>query len=325
MLVLLEKFKHGGHRTYQVAAAVVGAGVGGALISSSAAKSAANSQANAANQANATQMAQYNQTRADNAPFLANGTAASNKLSTLLGTADTSSLKGVQDIYTKLLANANNEHIQRYGIGMDESSDTKDIAAWKTQLLNQAQQQYLDAGGQEASQDPQYGSLLKSFDANDLANDPIYQSTFQNAMDSGTKGVNQQAAATGSMLSGNTLKALSRFGANTAATYGNDAYNRYNTNQSNTYNKLAGISGSGQTAVNQVSSSGQNAANNIAQNQIGVGNARGASSIASANAYGNALSTGVNAYQNQSYMNSLYPQTYGVAQQPGVTDWVSQG
>jgi hypothetical protein len=65
-----------------VAAAVVGAGIGGALISSSASRSAANSQADAADRASGLSYQQYLQTREDQAPWRAAGTAA---LSSLTG------------------------------------------------------------------------------------------------------------------------------------------------------------------------------------------------------------------------------------------------
>jgi hypothetical protein len=315
-----------------VAAAVVGSAVVGGVVSSNAASSAADAQTQAANQADATQRYMYDQTRADNAPFLQTGTAANSKLAYLLGIGgsptgsysssstltpndlvDTSSgdwkpnaqLYATDPAYKSAWDSFIAGHIAQFG-DMPNSAKGSDLAKTISALsqsvdLNSYNQQQQN----QVSNDPNYGSLLKSFSAQDLANDPIYQSTYQNALDTGTKAANQQASATGSLLSGNTLKALTRFGANTAATYGNDAYNRYNTNQTNTYNRLAGVSGTGQTAAAQVGASGQNTANAISNNQTALGNARGASAIAQGNAFNNALSTGVNAYQNQSYLNSL--------------------
>lgn len=64
-----------------VAAAVVGSAVVGGAVASNSSSKATKAQTNAANQANDTAMAQYNQTRADNAPFREAGLAALNKLS----------------------------------------------------------------------------------------------------------------------------------------------------------------------------------------------------------------------------------------------------
>jgi hypothetical protein len=154
-------------------------------------------------------------------------------------------------------------------------------------------------------QDGTYGSLLKPFSQDDLNNDVVYNSGLQFGLDQGTQAINRQAAATGSQLSGATIKALTRFGNDYGSTKANDAYNRFNTTQSNTYNRLAGISGAGQQATNQVSSAGQTNAQYQGNNLIGAGNARGASAIAGANGFNNALSSGVNAYQNQQLINSL--------------------
>jgi hypothetical protein len=74
-----------------VAAAVAGATLGGALISSNAAKSAANTQANAANTATAAQQAMYGQTLANLQPYMAGGNTA---LSTLNSKEANGSLGG---------------------------------------------------------------------------------------------------------------------------------------------------------------------------------------------------------------------------------------
>jgi hypothetical protein len=292
-----------------VAAAVVGSAVVGGVMQGKAASKAANAQESAANQANETQRYMYDTTREDNAPFLKTGTAANQKLAYLLGIGGSAdggafSSGNISDGQYEYRPGGSMGWQVDLGNGfVDLNPETANYPDLNNKL---AEKKRLDGIAQTSAQsDPSYGSLLKNFSATDLENDPIYQSTFQNALDTGTKAANQQASATGSLLSGNTLKALTRFGANTAATYGNDAYNRYNTNQSNVYNRLAGVSGSGQVASGQVGAAGQNMANQVSQNQIGIGNARGASAIAQGNAFNNALSTGVNAYQQQNYLNQF--------------------
>lgn len=68
--------------TFWVAGAVAVAGVGGALIGSSATGKAVDAQTAAANQSNATALQEYNQTRDDQAPWR---TAGSNALTQLTG------------------------------------------------------------------------------------------------------------------------------------------------------------------------------------------------------------------------------------------------
>jgi hypothetical protein len=327
-----------------VAAAVVGSAVVGGVMNSKSASKAADAQTAAANQANETQRYMYDTTRADQAPFLQTGTAANQKLAYLLGIGGSQggdqggaqSYKAISadnlidtsggdwrpnaDLYQSspeyraAWDNFSKAHQSQFGVSPNYSrgsnlGSAEDYITSQFDLnaYNQAQQEKSAAAQTVQANDPSYGSLLRSFSAEDLANDPIYQSTYQNALDTGTKAANQQASATGSLLSGNTLKALTRFGANTAATYGNDAYNRYNTNQSNVFNRLSGVSGTGQQSAGQVAASGQNYANNVSANQIGLGNARGASAIAQGNALTGALNTGVNAYAQNQYMNSLSP------------------
>ena len=59
-----------------VATAIVGAGIGGGLIESNAAQSAANTQASAANNATNTQLGIFNQTQANLAPYNTAGQSA---------------------------------------------------------------------------------------------------------------------------------------------------------------------------------------------------------------------------------------------------------
>lgn len=297
MLVLLEKFKHGGHRTYQVAAAVVGSAVVGGAMNAKAAKSASNAQESAAAEANATQRYMYDQTREDNAPFRATGIAANNRLAYLTGIGDP---RGTP-LELNDWARQAGYNMPQNGAGWTE----KEIERLTPYYQAYRQQFFADADKNVAAGSPDYGSLTRNFSQQDLDNDVIYQNTHQYAQDQGNLGVNRLAAASGSQLSGATLKALQRSGANIANQYGNESFNRSNVEKTNTYNRLAGLSGAGQQATNQVASAGQNMANQVSNNQTALGNARGASAIAQGNAWSNALSSGVNAYQQQNYLNSL--------------------
>lgn len=69
-----------------IASAIGAAGaIGGGILNSSATKSAANTEANAANQASQTQLGIYNNTVSNLAPYLSTGTSALSQLSQLLG------------------------------------------------------------------------------------------------------------------------------------------------------------------------------------------------------------------------------------------------
>lgn len=131
-----------------------------------------------------------------------------------------------------------------------------------------------------------YGSLSKAFSMSDYQEDPGY--AFRLA--EGQKALERSAAARGLTNSGAALKAAIGYGQNMGSQEFNNAYNRYNTNQTNLYNRLAGLSGAGQNSANTISNVGQNTTNQISSNIIGAGNAQAAGKIGAANAW----STGLN-------------------------------
>jgi hypothetical protein len=141
------------------------------------------------------------------------------------------------------------------------------------------------------------GQFDRKFTAQDMAADPVYNSGLQFGLDQGTQGINRQAAAGGSFLSGATLKALTKYGNDYASTKAGDAYNRFNTDQTNQYNRYAGLSGAGQQATNQVSAAGQNMANQVSANQIGAGNANASGYVGQANAWNSGLQNAYSGYQ----------------------------
>lgn len=144
----------------------------------------------------------------------------------------------------------------------------------------------------------------KNFTMGDFQADPGYQ--FR--MSEGTKALQNSAAARGSLNSGATMKALTRYSQGVASDEYQNAYNRFNNDASTRYNRLSSLAGLGQTANNQVGNAGQNYANQVSQNQIGVGNANAAAQIAQGNAINGAIGTGMNSWMQYNMMNRLAPQ-----------------
>jgi hypothetical protein len=178
-------------------------------------------------------------------------------------------------------------------------------AAIEARLAEQeAQQNALMAQQQN---DPQFGSLMRDYGAREFWNDDGTQLGLQFGLDEGRKGLNRMAAANGSLNSGETLRALTRFGTNYMGTKFNEGFNRDNVKKSTKFNMLSGLAGTGQVGASQIQSAGQNYANNVSANQIGVGNARAASAIGGANAWSNALSGAYNGYQQNQMMNRMFP------------------
>lgn len=149
------------------------------------------------------------------------------------------------------------------------------------------------------------GEFSRNFTLKDFQADPGY--AFRQA--EGQKAIDNSAAARGSSLSGATLKALTRYGQDTASAEYQNSYNRWNNDVSNRFNRISGVAGTGQQAVNQIGAYGQqtagnvaqgnmNTANNVASNTIQAGNARASGYVGTANA----INSGLNNYMTLSML-----------------------
>ena len=179
-------------------------------------------------------------------------------------------------------------------------------------------------------------------------NDPGYQ--FRLAQGEGA--LENSAAAQGSLLSGNTLEAQQKFGQDYASNEYSNVYNRalqqynqrygiFENNQTNTFNRLAALSGIGQTAATTLGTEGQQAANNVsninltsgAQQGQQMNNAAAATAsgyIGNANAWGGALSGSTNNLSQLYMLNQLFGGGGGggAAQIPGGSEgdiWAAYG
>jgi hypothetical protein len=138
------------------------------------------------------------------------------------------------------------------------------------------------------------GEFNSPFNGQNLTNDPGYQ--FR--LDQGNRGIEASAAARGGVLGGGTLKALSAYNSGEASQEYNNAFNRYQTDTTSRYNRLASIAGIGQTATNSTiaaseanTATQQAGANQIAGNIQAAGNANASSYVNTANAIGGAANT----------------------------------
>jgi hypothetical protein len=156
-----------------------------------------------------------------------------------------------------------------------------------------------------ATTDPSYGSLTRRFAQSDLDADPVYKNGLDFGLSEGRNAINARAIGTGGYDSGATLKALTRFGNDYGTTKAEGSYNRFNTDSTNIYNRLAGVSGAGQTATGSVTTAGTNMANNVSDLTTQAGNARAAGIVGGANAWNNAFSGVNNAYNNYNTNKTL--------------------
>jgi hypothetical protein len=179
----------------------------------------------------------------------------------------------------------------------------------------------------------------------DLYNDPGYQAR----LDAGRQAMERGAAAKGNLLTGGTVRdenqaaqdyASNEFGnlfgrnlTNFNTLYGRDlndwttnynkslgeyqqAYNIFSNNQANQFNRLAAVSGIGQTAAGQLNSAGMNNSNLFSNTTMGgansigdlytqAGNAGAAGRVGAGNAWNNAFGNIAN-----NTMQDLYKSSY---------------
>lgn len=174
-----------------------------------------------------------------------------------------------------------------------------------------------------------YGQSFQAPTALTEQNDPGFQARLK----LGTDAIQKSAAARGSVVTGGTAKALDTYGQDYASNeYGNvynralstfdTNYNQYNTDQTNQFNRLAAISGSGQTTATNLANQGQNASNNVTGNLLGTatqqgqdiqnaGNATASGYINSANAINGGISGVTNGLSNLALIGSLSKSGYG--------------
>lgn len=261
-----------------VAGAVAVGTIGGALISSSAAKGAANTQANAANRATEAQGQIFERQVELQAPFREAGLAGQNRLLQLLG---------ISPKPTALGADATQEQKDQYATQLAEYNaltGSKDFGKYAT----------------------------AEFGADKFKTDPSY--AFR--MSEGMKALERSAASRGGLLSGATMKGIQRYGQDLASTEFNNAFNRYQAERTGTLNPFQALSGSAQTSANTLGQQAGAYGNAMASNIIGAGNAQAAGQIGSANAIAGGVGQGINFYQNQQFMNRFAPQPSAMSVSP---------
>jgi hypothetical protein len=200
---------------------------------------------------------------------------------------------------------------------------------WQTQQNNEAP--FLKAGQtaegelSNLTSTPGQGLLtpwtdtFKAPTAEEAAATPGYQ--FQ--LKEGEQQLQNSAAATGGLLTGGTAKAIDQYSqglasSNYQTTFSNalqqyqTAYNTFQNNQTNTFNRLATQAGMGQTTAATLGQEGSAAAGNVAYTNVNAGAQQGANinnaAYTSASGYvgaANALAGGVNSYLGNKQLQQL--------------------
>jgi hypothetical protein len=147
------------------------------------------------------------------------------------------------------------------------------------------------------------GSLTSRFAGTNVQNEPGYAF----GMNEGMRAIDNSASARGG-IGGAALKAGTRYAQDYASTKYGQAFDRNRMEQSDIFNRLSGLAGTGQQINAANSAAGQNYANMAGNNMMGAANAQAASGMARANIYGNALNQGA-AWYNQQQQPAQYQAT----------------
>lgn len=300
-------------------AALVGSVAGpviGGLLGGDAAEDAANTQAASADRATQMQKEMFDKQVELQAPFRDVGLQANNRLAYLLGLgggvngslipsdlvnesgaewSPNSTLYSNDSAYRSAWDQFMADHRAKYGVNPSAARGS-DVANVESALA---------ARGFGQSQPGQtgdgFGSLMRRFSMADFEADPGY--AFR--MKEGLAGVEAGAAARGGLLSGAAQKALQKYGQGLASQEYGNAYNRFTADQTNQYNRLAGLVNTGQGATNQVSNAAANFGQQAGANAIGAGNAIASGQIGQANALVGGINGAYNNYQNNKLMEYI--------------------
>lgn len=148
------------------------------------------------------------------------------------------------------------------------------------------------------------GTNVDDYTWDDFLNSDDYKNTYQFGLDSGLKALTRAASASGGLLGGSTVKALTQYGSNYANTMFSDAWSRFNTDRSNRFNRVFQLMGLGESAAAQTGAAGTVAANQISANTIAAGNAQAAGQIGAANAWSNTIGNMANSFSDWYSMNN---------------------
>lgn len=284
-----------------VAAAIGGSALLGAYSSSQASK-AQKAGLDAAAQA---QMMNFERGIELQRPYRDIGTQGLNQLAYLLGIGSPNAM-AEEEAYKRLYDKYNEDHIRRYGVSIDRSTDQAQAMTWMDQMRQQARQEA--AASPQGTTDAGFGSLMRDFSASDFEQDPGY--AFR--LSEGMKALDRSAAARGGLQSGAALKAAARYGQDMASQEYQNAFNRYQVNRQNKLQPLMYLTGVGQTASGGQAAAAGQLGQGLAGTYGAMGDVNAAGQMGAANAIAGGLGQYLNYQQGQNYLQALRrPSTYG--------------
>lgn len=169
------------------------------------------------------------------------------------------------------------------GGGNAGSTAQADAAANSNYLLQQnfnavqkGAQPYIDAGSSAVNQlNNGMSQFNQPFSMSQFQQSPGYQFSLQQ----GQQAIQNSGAAQGGLVSGAEMAALNNYSQNTANNEYQNAFNNYQTQQSNSYSRLAGLANIGQSANSGLGGMMMQTGNQMGQNMQGAANAYAANQM----------------------------------------------
>lgn len=159
---------------------------------------------------------------------------------------------------------------------------------------------YTPFGMEQFQQDPGYGFRLKE----------------------GLRALEGSAAQRGGLLSGNTMRGLTRYGQELGSQEFTNAFNRYQAERAARLNPLQSLAGLGQSTSAQMAGQAGQYGQNMAEGATAMGNIRASGYAGMANAATSGLSNYLNYQQRQQYLDKLPTQpSAGNTGNRTVTPW----
>jgi len=125
------------------------------------------------------------------------------------------------------------------------------------------------------------GDLVSDFTMGDFREDPGYQ--FR--LEEGAKALDRSAASKGRLQSGGHLRDLTKFNQDLASNEYTNAFNRYQVEQGNKFNRLSSVAGTGERTTNTLVNASTRNAESVGQNLVAAGRSRASGYTDAANAY----------------------------------------
>lgn len=247
--------------------------------------------ANAARQERELAQRQQDSAKAALSPYSTGGSQAAYKLSQLMGLDNfdrdmvANSLKKINpDLFAQEASVQTRKRAKdsasyaKYGDGTQYliNGEWSDIPDTATKYYTPEQNAAIDAAIEAEKQKAGYGDLTKEFSLSDYIADPGYQ--FR--LDEGNKANERANARRGNFYSGAAIKEANRYNSGMASQEYGSAYDRFMQNKNTLYNRLSGISASGQNAVGAQIGVGQNTTASMVNSAYSQANANIAANAA---------------------------------------------